>query len=79
MTLERLRLPADARFWPAPDGPYVTSRPVGAPERRLESIHWLVPGGSHAVLARAALRNALGGAAFTPRALHLWAPGSDGE
>jgi len=67
MTLERLRFPADARFWPAAGRAVCDfAARCGAPERRFQSIHWLVPSGSHAVLARAALRDALGGAAFAP-------------
>ncbi len=67
MTLERLQLPADARFWPAAGRAVCDfAAHCGAPERRFQSIHWLVPSGSHAVLARAALRDALGGAAFAP-------------
>ncbi len=67
MTLERLRLPADSRFWPEA-GLAVCgfAARCGAPERRLQGIQWLVPSGSHAVLARAALRTALGGSAFAP-------------
>jgi ATP-dependent helicase/nuclease subunit B len=67
MTIERLPLPADARFWPAA-GRAVRdfAARCGAPERRLQGIQWLVPSGAHAVHARAALRDALGGAAFAP-------------
>jgi ATP-dependent helicase/nuclease subunit B len=67
MPLDRLHIPADARFWPA------AARAVadfamrhGAPERQLQSVTWLVPGGQHAELARAALRSELGGRAFMP-------------
>ncbi|HSQ10716.1 MAG TPA: hypothetical protein VLN25_08885 [Burkholderiaceae bacterium] len=67
MPLDHLHLPAEARFWPA------AARAVahfairhGAPERQLQSVTWLVPGGQHAELARAALRSELGGRAFMP-------------
>ena len=67
MTLERQRLPADARFWPeAGRAVRAFAERCGAPERRLHGIQWLVPSGAHAVHARAALRDALGGAAFAP-------------
>ncbi len=67
MTLERLRLPADARLWPeAGVGVCRFAARCGAPERRLHGIHWLVPSGAHALRARAALHAALGGGAFVP-------------
>jgi ATP-dependent helicase/nuclease subunit B len=67
MTLERQRLPADARFWTeAGLAVRAFAARCGAPERRLQGIQWLVPCGEHAVQARAALRDALGGAAFAP-------------
>ena len=67
MTVERMRLPADSRLWPeAGRAVCAFALRCGAPERRLQGIQWLVPNGSHAVLARAALRGALGGGAFAP-------------
>ncbi len=67
MPLDRLFLPADARFWPAA-ARAVTDLAMrhGAPERQLQSVTWLLPGGTHAELARAALRFELGGRAFIP-------------
>lgn len=64
---ERLALPADLGFWPA------CARAVldrcnawGLAPAALHSITWLVPQGAHAVLARAALHDALGRRAFRP-------------
>jgi ATP-dependent helicase/nuclease subunit B len=67
MTLERQRLPADARFWTeAGLAVRAFAARCGAPERRLHGLLWLVPGGAHALQARVALRNAFEGAAFVP-------------
>ena len=67
MPLERLDLPADARFWPlAAQAVARLATATGLPPRRLEALTWLVPAGAHALLARGALREALGGAAFMP-------------
>jgi hypothetical protein len=67
MSLDRLQLPADASFWPtAAHAVADFARRHGVPERQLQSVTWLVPGGQHAVLARTALRSELGGRAFMP-------------
>ncbi len=67
MSLDRLHLPADASFWPtAAHAVADFAKRHGAPERQLQSVTWLVPGGQHAVLARTALRSELGGRAFMP-------------
>ncbi len=64
---ERLILPADARFWPqAARGVVAFASRQGLPARQLHALTWLVPGGCHAALARAALREHLGGVAFMP-------------
>jgi ATP-dependent helicase/nuclease subunit B len=64
---ERLILPADARFWPQAARAVVDfASGQGLPARQLHTLTWLVPGGGHATLARAALREHLGGAAFMP-------------
>lgn len=67
MPIERLRLAADARFWPA------AARAVrdfaqrhGAQARQLHAITWLVPNGAQAILARTALHESLGNASFIP-------------
>ena len=67
MPFERLNLPADARFWPlAAQSVERFAATNGLPPRRLNALTWLVPAGAHALLARAALRAQLGGAAFMP-------------
>ena len=67
MTLERLPLAADERFWPQ------TARAVaefcarcGLAAPRLHALTWLVPAGAHAAWARDALRERLGCIAFMP-------------
>jgi ATP-dependent helicase/nuclease subunit B len=67
MEYERIRLAADAGFWPA------AARAVlefasrhGAAGRELQSLTWIVPTGAHAALARATLGSVLGGVAFIP-------------
>jgi ATP-dependent helicase/nuclease subunit B len=65
--LDRLDLPADARWWPLAAQAVVRfAAAAGAPPRRLDALTWLVPAGAHALLARSALRGALGGEAFAP-------------
>ncbi len=67
MPIDSLNLPADGRFWPrAARATLDFAASVGLPERRLGGMTWLVPAGVHAAPARAALRDALGGAAFLP-------------
>jgi ATP-dependent helicase/nuclease subunit B len=64
--LERLNLPADARFWPlAARAVLDFAADCGLPQRQLHGLTWLVSGPVQAGLARAALRDALA-AAFTP-------------
>lgn len=67
MKPEELHLTADASFWPE------TARAVhdfavrmGAPDRQLQSITWIVPGGTHAGLARAAFVHRFAGRPFIP-------------
>ncbi len=65
--VKELNLPADGRFWPlAARAVLDFAAASGLPERQLHGLTWLVPGAVQAALARAALRDALGRAAFTP-------------
>lgn len=65
--LEELNLPVDARFWPqAARAVLDFAAARGLPQRQLHGLTWLVPAAVQAALARAALRDALGPAAFTP-------------
>ena len=67
MSLERLNLPADARFWPHAARAVVDfAAGAGLPAQRLHALTWLVPGWAHATLARGALREHLGAVAFMP-------------
>lgn len=67
VSIERQALPADERYWP------LAGRAVldfatrhGASATSLAALTWLVPSGVQAQLARAGLREALGGRAFIP-------------
>jgi ATP-dependent helicase/nuclease subunit B len=67
MALERTPLPADAQFWPrAAQAVAQFAQRTGSPPGRLNAVTWIVPSGHHAVLARSALAQALGGGAFMP-------------
>lgn len=65
MPLDRLHLATDARFWPAAASAFLEfAERHGASKQGLHSIAWIVPGGAHAVLARAALHAALSNRSF---------------
>ena len=67
MPLQRLSLPADARFWPQAARAVIEfASSHGQPERQLQALTWLVPAGVHAALARAALHRQFGPSAFMP-------------
>ena len=67
MSPERISLPADARFWPqAAQAMIEFASNCGLPGKQWHALTWLVPGGVHATLARAALREQVGRAAFMP-------------
>lgn len=67
MTIESTRIPADALFWPRAARAVVGfASSAGLPVRRWQSLTWIVPAGVHATLARAALREQVGPAAFMP-------------
>jgi ATP-dependent helicase/nuclease subunit B len=67
VSLERISLPADARFWPlAARAVLEFAAGQGMPAQRLHTLTWLVPGGVHATLARRALREQVGPLAFMP-------------
>ena len=73
--LERLNLPADARFWPQAARAVVDfAAGAGLPAQRLHALTWLVPGWTHATLARAALREQMGALAFMPPRITPLAP-----
>jgi len=68
VSIESLRLPADGRFWPQAARAVIGfAADCGLPQRRIESLTWLVPVGVQAALARAALRNEIGAAFLPPR------------
>jgi len=65
--LELTRIAADSRFWPQAARAVIDfASSVGLPARQWHGLTWLVPGGAHATLARAALREEVGAVAFTP-------------
>ncbi len=67
MPLERLSIATDAQFWPVSAKAVLEfAARTGQRQRQLQALTWLVPGGVHAVLARTALREALGQLAFIP-------------
>jgi len=67
VSLERINLPADARFWPQAARAVVEfASSEGLPAQQLHGLTWLVPGGIHATLARAGLRRHVGPTAFMP-------------
>ncbi len=67
MSIDRLSVAADEQFWPCAARAvidFAARSGVAAP--RLNALTWLVPAGVHAVCARTALRERLGGTAFMP-------------
>jgi len=65
--IDRLSLAADEKFWPqAARAVADLAARCGLAARSLNALTWLVPGGGHAVCARTALREHLGGVAFMP-------------
>lgn len=67
MSLERISIPADARFWPQAARAVIEfASAAGLRAPQWHSLTWLVPGGVHAALARGALREEVGPAAFIP-------------
>lgn len=67
VSLDRISLPADARFWPrAARAVADFAAASGLPAQQWQALTWLVPAGVHAVMARAALRQQLGPIAFIP-------------
>jgi ATP-dependent helicase/nuclease subunit B len=67
VSLERICVPADARFWPQAARAVIDfASKHGLPARQWHALTWLVPGGMQATLARAALRQQVGPRAFMP-------------
>lgn len=67
MSLERISLPADARFWPQAASAVIefASR-RRLPATRLHELTWIVPAGVHVSPARTALHRQIGPVAFVP-------------
>jgi ATP-dependent helicase/nuclease subunit B len=67
MAPELCSLAPDAQFWPAAAQAVCDfALRQGAEPRQLQTVTWLVPSGTHAGLARLALRAAIGKRAFIP-------------
>ena len=67
VSLERISLTADARFWPQAARAVIEfASTKGLAARQWHTLTWLVPSGIHANLARVALRQQVGPTAFMP-------------
>jgi len=68
MSLHRVALPADSRFWPAAARAVVAHLQAhDVDPRRAHAATWLVPAAAHAAAARGALHAAVGAAFMPPR------------
>lgn len=72
MSLHRIALPADSRFWPAAAQSVISHLQAhGTDPRHAHPATWLVPAAAHVAAARAALHAAVGAAFMPPRIVPL--------